>query len=323
MPKLDDLLYLATAPIDPAPPSWPRVFYLLVEHDTPGLGDLGAAVAASAQASIFSYARRSMAPMYFCTIGGYERLRSLTGYRVEGLRTVDPEEAFEFVRGGIDDGAGVFISGPEIGLCYGYGGAEKAEGREVYGYSDWGPAFDGAYSWSRFCRHVQEHGNAEGLARVRRDSSPAPPSEIVRTIASTVVDWQDHHPATGFGMRQEFYGTTAFRTFIDDVRDPETRCQVDDAYINCHAIMLQVGGRYWFARYLGRLADRLTGEHRTRLLAIGDLYRTVHGELARFMNFDVNRRTEDEAQVAVGWLDTACGADARIVEEFGELRDRL
>ena len=75
MPQLDKLRNLAEKSIEPVPPTWPLVYYLIMEHDSPGNGDLGAAVAASGEASIFSYARDSIAPMYFSTIGGGQRLK--------------------------------------------------------------------------------------------------------------------------------------------------------------------------------------------------------------------------------------------------------
>jgi len=58
--------------------------------------------------------------MYFSSIGGDQRLETCTGYGVKGLRTTDAEEAFAFICEGIDAGKGVFVAGPEVGLCYGY-----------------------------------------------------------------------------------------------------------------------------------------------------------------------------------------------------------
>ena len=87
--------------------------------------DLGAVVAASGEASIFSYTRDSIAPMYFSPIGGDQRLKTCTGYGVKSLRTTDAEEAFLLIREGIDAGMGVFVAGPEVGLCY----AQHKDGR--------------------------------------------------------------------------------------------------------------------------------------------------------------------------------------------------
>jgi hypothetical protein len=48
-------------------------------------------------------------------------------------------------------------------------------------------------------------------------------------IIETVVDWQQQHPAVRFGMKQDSCGLDAFRRFMEDIRNPETRAQVDAA----------------------------------------------------------------------------------------------
>ncbi|MBN1163733.1 MAG: hypothetical protein JXB45_04090 [Candidatus Krumholzibacteriota bacterium] len=324
MPLLEELKNLALKGIDPIPPSWPLVYHLLIEHDSLGKGDLGAVVAASGEASIFSYARDSIAPMYFSTIGGGQRLKLCTGYGVKALRTNDAEEAFSLVREGIDAGAGVFVAGPEAGLCYGYRDAGEVGEREVYGISHWGPAFHGKYFWERFSHHVEAFGNAEGFAYVRRDCEPEPAEGILEMLAVTVVDWQGEHPATRFGMKQHHYGLTAFKHFMDDVRTPETRAQVEGAYINCHAIHFQWGGRYWLARYLKQLARRVEGDLRKRLEDLGGLYLQVYDGLKRFAEYDIAAgKNEAETQAAVKWLEEAYQADERILEEFVSLRKAL
>jgi len=213
-------------------------------HDSPERSNLGAVVAASGEASIFSYAQDSIEPMYFGTIGGNERLKICTGYGVKSLRTTDAEIAFTFIREGIDAGHGIFIAGPEIGLCYGYKDTGIIEEREAYGFTNWGPAFNGIYSWTRFSKHVEVFGEAEGFAYITHESKSESADQILNMIGATVIDWQHKHLATNFGMNQDYYGLTAFRRFINDVRDPEIRTQVDEAYINCHAIQFQLGGRY-------------------------------------------------------------------------------
>jgi hypothetical protein len=296
----------------------------MIEHDSPGNSDLGAVVAASGEASIFSYARDSIAPMYFSTIGGEKRLKTCTGYGVNSLRTTDAEEAFSLIREGIDAGTGVFVAGPEVGICYGYSDPGRVEEREVYGISDWGPAFHGTYSWARFSRHMEAFGDAEGIAYVRRQSEPESARTILEMIAATVIDWQHQHPATNFGMKQNYYGLAAFKQFMEDVRDPEIRAQIDDAYINCHVIVFQSGGRYWLGQYLKQLAQQFTDDEHRRLVGIGDLYMTVGAALSRFQEFNVAEgKNEGEVQKAVGWLEEACSADERILDEFRSLRKTL
>jgi len=142
--------------------------------------------------------------MYFSTIGGDQRLKRCTGYGVKGLRTTDAEEAFLLIREGIDAHAGVFVSGPEVGLCYGYSDSDRVEDREIYGISNWGPAFHGTYSWARFSKHVEAFGDAEGFSFVHHESKPESVEHIFEMIATTVIDWQNKHSATNFGMKHSF-----------------------------------------------------------------------------------------------------------------------
>jgi len=296
----------------------------MAEHDSPGDANLGAATAASGEVSIFSYDRDSFEPMYYGTIGVGERFKIFTGYSVKGLRSADADEAFSFICEGIDAGQGVFVAGPEIGLCYGYEDPGSVEERKVYGVSNWGPAFDGTYSWERFSEHVRAFGNAEGFGYLHRESGPGALDDILSTFAVTVVDWQEHHIATQFGMKQESYGLTAFRHFIEDVRDPEIRLSVEGVYLNCHAIGFQVGGRYWLGQYLQQLSHQADGSMQKRLTEIGDLYTKVHSELRRFQEFDItDGRNEDEVQDAVRWLEGAYRADELILDAFVSLKEEL
>jgi len=235
---------LAAKDIEPYPPPWPLVYHLMLRHDSPVSNDLGAVVAASGEASIFSYTRGSIAPMYFSTIGGDQSLKTCTGYGVKSLRTTDAEEAFLLIREGIDAGMGVLVAGPEVGLCYGHSATGRVEGREVFEVSNWSPAFAGT------CQH----------------------------------------PATNFGLKQDHYGLSAFKQFIEDVRDPEIRGQIDQAYINCHVIDFQLGGKYWLGLYLRQLARQFTGDIHKCLVGIGGLYLKV--------------------------LEEAYHAEERILEEF-------
>ena len=269
----------------------------MIRHDSPVNNDLGAVVAASGEASIFSYTRGSIAPMYFSTNGGDQSLKTCTGYGVKSLRTTDAEEAFLLIREGIDAGMGVLVAGPEVWLCYGHSATGRVEGREVFGVSNWSPAFAGTYSWARFSKHVEVFGDAEGVAYLRCESGPESASSIVLMIATTVVDWQRQHPATNFGMKQDHYGLAAFKQFIEDVRDPEIRGQIDQAYINCHVIDFQLGGKYWLGLYLRQLARQFTGDIHKCLVGIGGLYLKV--------------------------LEEAYHAEERILEEFTSLRNSL
>ena len=210
------------------------------------------------------------------------------------------------------------------GLCYGYSDPGPVEEREAYGFTCWGPAFHRTYPWDRFLRHVAAFGDAEGFAYVQRDSGPESVERILGMIAGTVIAWQLQHPAVKFDMKQEFYGPAAFMRFIEDLHAPETRAKIDEAHITCHAIRFQSGGRYWLGRYLKELSQRFTGDMRQKVFSIGELYLKVHGELKRFMDFDIaGKRKEAEVQGAVDRLEEACQADRRIRDEFISLRESL
>ena len=68
MPQIEELRSLAAKDIEPCPSSWLHVYHLMIVHDSPVNSDLGAVVATSGEASISSYTRDSIAPMYISTI---------------------------------------------------------------------------------------------------------------------------------------------------------------------------------------------------------------------------------------------------------------
>ena len=324
MPQIKKLLSLAARDIEPSPPSWAIVNFLLIKNNFPASGNLGAVVAASAEATIFSYNRDSIEPMYFCTIGGEQRLKLCTGFNVKGLRTTDSEKAFSHIREGIDAGQGLFMAGPEIGLCYGYDDPGSVEKRQVYGFTNWGPAFNGALSWQHFIKYVETFGEAEGFAYLEQESEPAPVNNILSMLCETVIDWQNQHPAVQFGMKQEYYGLTAFKQFIEDVSNPDMRSQIDEAYLNCHVIQFQSAGRYWLGQYFEQLSGELTGDMRRHLQDIAKLYDKIYTDLKRFIEFDITKvKQETEIRDAVKWLETAYNSDEKILEKFMSLRNLL
>lgn len=317
MPIFKNLRNLAANEIEPCPPSWPLVFHILITHESLGHGNLGAVVAASGEASIFSYARDSIEPMYFNTIGGNERLRICTGFGTKNLRTNKAEKALTFIKEGINSGHGLFIAGSEIGLCYGYEDSGSIDEREIYGFSNWGPAFHGTYSWTRFSKHIEVFGQAEGLAYVTYETEPESADRILKMISMTIIDWQDQHPAVQFGMMQENYGLTAFKKFIEDVSDPEIRSQIDKAYINCHAIQFQLGGRYWLGIYMKQLAQQFKDNLKKHVLEIGDLYIKIYKDFKRFADFNItDGKNENEIHMAIDWLKEAYYNDEKILEKF-------
>jgi hypothetical protein len=102
------------------------------------------------------------------------------------------------------------------------------------------------------------------------------------------------------------------------------RSQVDEAYINSHAIQFQLGGRYWLGEYIKQLAQQFIGDLQKFVLEIGDLYIRVYTELKRFAEFNIAQgKNENEIQGAVKWLEEAYYADEKILEKCTSLRGGL
>ena len=322
MPILGDLKTLCECEDFPTiPPTWCAVNYLLLKHA--GVVDLplGAVAAASGEAAVFSYNPHDFAPMYFGTIGGSERLQRATGYRNEGVRTKDAKEAFAFIKATIDGGKGVGVAGPEMGICYGYEDPGTQEERTVFGIANWGPGFEGAYTWEKLVAYANDFGMNEGFFTVEKSGEPGAPETIVDMIAEQAVVWQESHPATAYGRNQEEYGLRAARRYIDDVTDPEIRCTIDSPYINCHALLFQHSGRYWLGTYLQDVAGQMPPEQQDLVAEVGTHYLQAATELRRFQEYNIlEGKSEDEIAEALTWLETAYQAEALAVKKLEQLR---
>jgi hypothetical protein len=240
---------------------------------------------------------------------------------MHGIRTNNAEEAFQFIKKGIDQGKGVSVAGPEMGLCYGYEDGQQLGERKIYGIAKWGPGFNGEYSWEEFKHYVGIFGNNEGFSYVTFENAPANKEEIIEMLAENAIDWQEQHPAIQFGQKKEYYGLEAFRRLIADVTNPETRKMVDSAYINCHAILFQSGGRYWLGTYLKDLAKQFQDERREVVNQIGDLYIQVYEKIKLYMEYDI-LENGDEAEIAaaIAKLKEAYKAEKAIYDRFSEVR---
>lgn len=307
---------------NPIAPSWCIVNYLLLRNEGENKIPMGAVVAASAECSIFSYKREGIDPMYFSTIGGNERLRISSGYLVKGIRTENAEEAFQFIKKGIDMGKGVFVSGPEIAVCYGYEDNSEKKQRKVMGITKWGPGLNGILSWDQFTRFVEMFGNNEGFAFIDRKIRDTDTKDIVEMLAEQVIDWQENHPAVAFGQKQEYYGLVSLRSFLDDLSIPETRETIDEAYINCHAIDFQSGGRYWLGKYLVDLAKEFDKDLCKSLTEVGKFYLESHLKMKQFYEFDIlDNKTEKEIIKAIDWLKEALIIEENILGEFKKIQE--
>lgn len=325
MPVLENLKNLIESErIEPLAPSWSIVNYFLLKNAGDYKVPLGAVVAASAECVIFNYARKSIEPMYFNTIGGFDRLKIISGFSMENLRTSNAEEAFQFIRQGIDEEKGIFVSGPEIAICYGYEDAVNKENRKVYGLSGWGPGLNGTLPWESFKQFVKQFGNNEGFAFVSDHNDPAEKTEVLKMLTGQVIDWQQKHPAVKLGQNQEFYGLEAFRNFIRDLSDPDMRGDIDQAYINCHIIEFQSDGRYWLGKFIMELANKFSGELNTHLATAGNHYLNSFKKLRQFYEYDIlDDKTESETTSAIGWLKDAYSLEEKILEEFIAIRNIL
>lgn len=327
MPKLSHLKQLCekeelSPVISPWIPSWCMVNYLLLKDSGCDVHP-GAVVAASAECNLFSYARDSISPMYYNTIGGDKRFELTTGYSLDGIRTDNAENAFQFIKKNIDSGKGVFLSGPEISICYGYEDNQNIYNRIVYGIAHWGPGLDGEFPWERFVRFIKLFGNNEGLKVIDHKSKAGKKEEIIEMIIETAVDWQENHPAFKYGQKKENYGLKAFQQFVNDLSNQHTRDKIDEAYINCHVIMEQMGGRYWLGSYLKELAVQFEDTIKMTLDEIGELYLKSSEKIKEFIDFNVKRRNEKAILKALTSLKAAFGYEKEIVEKYEIIRDLL
>ena len=323
MPILNALYELAdSTEYDPIAPTWCIVNHLLLTYA--GVETtLGAIVAASGECAIWSYDPHDIGPMYFSTIGGGERLQQVCGYHIVGIRTDDPDQAFDFISTAIDQGCGVAVAGPEMGLCYGYESGGTRGERKIRGIGRWGPAFNGEYTWEQFSEHVGRFGNNEGFWFLEKTGEPASPEEILNMILVTVVDWQTDHPAKNW-IKQESYGLPAFGQYLRDVADPETRVTIDHPYIYCHAILFQADGRYHLGQYLKEFAENFTAPVSVLLDEIGDLYIETHKQLKRFMDYNIlESESKEGIAEAITWVQDAYCADKQILDKFAEIKKRF
>ena len=323
MPILKALYELAESTVyNPVAPTWCIVNHLLLTFA--GVETtLGAVVAASGECAICSYDPHDIGSMYFSTIGGGERLQQVCGYRIVGMRTDDPDEAYDFISTAIDKGCGVAVAGPEMGISYGFETGNSLVERKVYGVGRWGPAFDGEYFWEQFCEHVGHFGNNEGFWYIEKTGAPAPPDEILKLILVTVVDWQTDHPAKNW-MKQESYGLPAFKQYLHDNADPEIRVMIDPPYIYCHAILFQADGRYHLGIYLKELAKSFTAPVNQLLAETGDLYIKTQKLLKRFMDYNIlEDKSEEGIAKAITWVQDAYHADKQILDKLMEIKSRL
>lgn len=306
--------------IKPEMPSWCMVYYLLLKYSGCNIHP-GAVVAASSECTLFSYARESITSMYFNTIGGDRRLELISGYSINGIRTDNAEEAFQFIKKGIDSNKGIFISGPEISICYGYEDDQTVNNRILYGIAKWGPGLYGEFSWDKFSHFIKMFGNNEGLKVIGHQSKEGTKEEILRMIIETAIDWQENHPAINYGQKKEYYGLTAFQQFIDDFSDISNRGRINEAYLNCHVIISQMGGRYWLGLYLKELAGQFEVPIKNTLNEIGNLYVKSSGLLKQFIDFNNKKRNEKEMPEALGVLNEAYNYEKEIAENFRIIRE--
>lgn len=323
MPILQQLYELADTTIyDPIAPTWCIVNHLLLKFASAQVS-LGAVVAASGECAIWSYDPHDIGPMYFSTIGGDQRLRQVCGYRIEGIRTDNPVEAYNFITRAIDQGCGVAVAGPEMGLCYGYESGGTLEERRIYGIGRWGPAFNGEFTWDKFSEHVGHFGNNEGFWFLEKTGERDSPEEILEMILTTVIDWQTDHPAKDW-MKQKSYGLSAFSQYVNDISNPESLIAIDSPYINCHAILFQADGRYHLGHYLKEFAGCFVSPVRDLLSEAGDWYIRTHKLLKRFMEYNILESVSEEGIAeAITWVQEAYNADKQILDRMKQVQTHI
>ena len=140
-------------------------------------------------------------------------------------------------------------------------------------------------------------------------------------IIETAIDWQENHPAIKYGQKKENYGLNAFQQFISDLSNRDIRDKVDEAYLNCHIIKAQMGGRYWLGLFLKELADLFKVPLKKTLYEIGNLYIKSSEFLKQFIDFNIKERNEKEIREVLTVLKDVYNYEKEIVGKFKIIRD--
>jgi len=298
-----------------------KVLHLLVQHAGHADTTWGETHAADGLGLAFCYMRGQFAAVYSSNMDLPQRAGPLLGCRFDSTWTADPQEAWDFIKAGLDAGGPVKIAGPEDSVVHAYTDADDIADRSVRARGVGGPALEGEVPWSKFSDWIAQWVpmGGGGMYRVAEKTQKPPLEDAVRALAGQVVDWQENHHAAGrFGYSSD-YGISALERFLADLLEPEIG--IPSEYIGCIAINFQHNARAALADYFGDAAQKLSGHMASQVSDIADDYRTAAESLARFASKGLgNRRhTESGRQAIKDTVGVALEAEKRILASMEKL----
>jgi len=319
--NLDALFDANRAILDTHNISGVKVLHLLVQaagHTDTAWGETHAA---DGLGLAFCYMRGQFASVYSSNIDLPQRAGGLLGCRFEATWTADPQEAWDFIKTGLDAGNPVKMAGPEDSVVYAYTDADDVADRSVRARGVGGPALDGEVPWEKFSEWVPQWVPLPGGGMYFAAEKTRKPQreEAVRILANRVVDWQDNHHAVGrFGVSAN-YGISALERFLADLLQPDI--EIPNEYIDCIAINFQHNARAALADYFGDAAEKLNGDVAALVGDIAGNYRTAAESLGRFASegFGNRRDTESGRQAIRDTVGTALEAEKKILASMEKL----
>jgi hypothetical protein len=298
-----------------------KVLHLLVQAAGQTDTTWGETHAADGLGLAFCYMRGQFASVYSSNIDLPQRAGGLLGCRLEATWTADPQEAWDFIKSGLDAGNPVKMAGPEDSVVCAYTDADDVAGRSVRARGVGGPALDGEVPWEKFSEWVTRWVPLPGGGMYFAAEKTRKPQleETVRILAGQVVDWQENHHAVGrFGLPAN-YGISALDQFLADLLQPEVA--IPGEYIDCIAINFQHNARMALADYFGDAAQKLSGQLAALVLDIAGNYRTAAESLGRFASKGLGNRRDNESgrQAIQETVGMALEAEKRIYASMVKL----
>jgi hypothetical protein len=302
-----------------------KVLHLLVQAAGHTDTTWGETHAADGLGLVFCYKREplSFAAVYSSNMDLPQRAGPLLGCRFEATWTSDPQDAWDFIKTGLDADNPVKMAGPEDSVVYAYTDADDIADRSVRARGVGGPAMDGEVPWAKFSDWVAEWVplGGGGMYRVAEKTQKPPLEDAVRVLASQVVEWQENHPAAGrFGTSAD-YGISALEQFLADLLQPEI--EIPGHYIRGNTINFQHNARAALADYFRDSAEKLSGDMADLVARIAEDYQVAAESLGRYAaeGLGSKRNTESGRQAIRDTVGVALKAEKRICASMAKLSD--
>ena len=197
----------------------------------------------------FCYVRGNFAAPYVVNVGLVDRAAEVLGCQFEAAWPKSPEEAWGFIKAGIDGGHPVKVAGPEDAVVYGYEESGDPAERQVHARGVGGPSLDGEVGWVDLepwlAKWVPKPGG--GVYHLSQVTGKPDLTAQLAMVCHRAVAWQGKHPGAGVIGKAGNYGVRAFEQYPADLLDP--RVEIPDEYIDCIAINFQLNARDALAEF--------------------------------------------------------------------------